>query len=258
MRQIGSWTRLLSILFRKDSNDITTRPNQATTYTASRDVQLPPGDADHVLVSASSTQTLTNKTLTSPVVNSPTGITKSDVGLGNVDNTSDATKNSAAVTLTNKTITTPTISSPTVTGTLLLQNATGAQPELALSEDPDNGTDTVTIKAPASLAAAYVLTLPVDDGASGEVLSTDGSGVLSWVSNASTNSFKTTWATAAGTTKTVTHNLGTKDVIVQIFDQTDDQGIEVDTVTRTDINTVTLTATEAPGAASWRILILAV
>lgn len=34
-------------------------------------------------------------------------LTKSDVGLSNVDNTSDATKNSAAVTLTNKTLTDP-------------------------------------------------------------------------------------------------------------------------------------------------------
>lgn len=51
------------------------------------------------------TKTLTNKTLTSPVVNTPTGIVKGDVGLGNVDNTSDATKNSATATLTNKRIT---------------------------------------------------------------------------------------------------------------------------------------------------------
>lgn len=36
--------------------------------------------------------TLTNKTLTSPVINSPTGLVKGDVGLGNVDNTSDASK----------------------------------------------------------------------------------------------------------------------------------------------------------------------
>lgn len=36
--------------------------------------------------------TLTNKTLTSPVINSPTGIVKANVGLGNVDNTSDANK----------------------------------------------------------------------------------------------------------------------------------------------------------------------
>lgn len=49
--------------------------------------------------------TLTNKTLTSPVVNSPTGIVKGDISLGNVDNTSDSTKNAAAVTLTNKRIT---------------------------------------------------------------------------------------------------------------------------------------------------------
>jgi hypothetical protein len=48
--------------------------------------------------------TLTNKTLTAPVINSPTGLVKADVGLGNVDNTSDATKNAASATLTNKTI----------------------------------------------------------------------------------------------------------------------------------------------------------
>lgn len=40
----------------------------------------------------SATATLTNKTLTAPVIISPTGIVKGDVGLGNVDNTSDANK----------------------------------------------------------------------------------------------------------------------------------------------------------------------
>lgn len=40
----------------------------------------------------------------SPALVTPTGIVKGDVGLGNVDNTSDVTKNAAAVTLTNKTI----------------------------------------------------------------------------------------------------------------------------------------------------------
>lgn len=38
------------------------------------------------------TATLTNKTLTSPVINSPTGIVKADVGLGSVDNTADSAK----------------------------------------------------------------------------------------------------------------------------------------------------------------------
>lgn len=78
-------------------------------------------------------------------------------------------------TLSNK-----TIASPTVTGNLLLQNPSGSQPTLQLSEDPDNGTNKVTIQSTANLAADYTLTLPVDDGTSGQVLSTDGSGVLSW------------------------------------------------------------------------------
>jgi hypothetical protein len=59
------------------------------------------------------TTTFTNKTLTAPVINSPTGIVKGDVGLGNVDNTSDATKDAAVATLTNKTLTSPVINTPT-------------------------------------------------------------------------------------------------------------------------------------------------
>jgi hypothetical protein len=57
------------------------------------------------LVDLNTEQTITNKTLTSPVITTPTGIVAGDVGLGNVDNTSDATKNSATATLTNKRIT---------------------------------------------------------------------------------------------------------------------------------------------------------
>lgn len=38
---------------------------------------------------------------------------RTNLGLGNVDNTSDATKNSASVTLTNKTLTSPVINTPT-------------------------------------------------------------------------------------------------------------------------------------------------
>ena len=65
------------------------------------------------LVTANSNISLVNKTLTSPVITSPTGIVKGDVGLGNVDNTSDATKNAATATLTNKTLTSPVINTPT-------------------------------------------------------------------------------------------------------------------------------------------------
>lgn len=48
--------------------------------------------ATDTLVGKATTDTLTNKTLTAPVINSPAGITKANVGLANVDNTSDANK----------------------------------------------------------------------------------------------------------------------------------------------------------------------
>lgn len=90
-----------------------------TTVAGTGDMTKAAYDAANInqqLVGTTATQTLTNKTLTSPVVNSPTGIAKADVGLGNVDNTSDATKNAAAVTLTNKTLTGPKMDGALDTG----------------------------------------------------------------------------------------------------------------------------------------------
>lgn len=63
MKIFGSISRLVSILFRQNSQDITLRPNQSTTYTAARDIQLPVGDADHELVGKAASQTLTNKSM---------------------------------------------------------------------------------------------------------------------------------------------------------------------------------------------------
>ena len=54
--------------------------------------QLNTAVSDADVATIAGTETLTNKTLTSPVINTPTGIVKGDVGLGNVDNTSDANK----------------------------------------------------------------------------------------------------------------------------------------------------------------------
>lgn len=90
-------------------------------------------DAD--FVSIAGTETLTNKTLTSPVINSPTGIVKGDVGLGNVDNTSDATKNAAAVTLTNKTF---ALGSNTFSGTTAQFNTALTDADFAILDASSN------------------------------------------------------------------------------------------------------------------------
>ena len=94
----------------------TTDDNFETTLTvvdpsADRTITFP--DATTTVVGTDTTQTLTNKTLTSPAISTPTGLVKGDVGLSNVDNTSNATERAATATLTNKTLTSPVINTPT-------------------------------------------------------------------------------------------------------------------------------------------------
>ena len=64
-----------------------------------------------LLVTTTGTQTLTNKTITSP-----SGLVKADVGLGNVDNTSDANKPVSTAAQTALDLKAP-LASPALTGT---------------------------------------------------------------------------------------------------------------------------------------------
>jgi len=70
------------------------------------------------------------------------------------------------------------ISSPlSVTGT----STAGA--EIRLPEDTDNGAHYVALKSPNALADNVTFTLPTADGSSGQVIKTDGSGNLSFVTS---------------------------------------------------------------------------
>lgn len=153
--------------------------------------KLAAGTADHVLINAGD-GTFSSEAALSPV-RGGTGVANNAAATltrsGNhaltftTTNTTGLTLPTTGTLATlagSETLSTKTLASPTVTGTLLLQNPSGAQPELHLSEDPDNGTNVVKIKAPATLAGDYTLTLPTDDGASSQFLQTDGSGVLTW------------------------------------------------------------------------------
>ena len=62
---------------------------------------------------ASPTFTGTVTIPTGASITAPTGLVKGDVGLGNVDNTSNSTERAATATLTNKTLTSPVINTPT-------------------------------------------------------------------------------------------------------------------------------------------------
>lgn len=101
---------------------------------------------------------------------------RTSLGLGTI-----ATQDANNVSITGGSISgvTFTYATPlTVPGTA---SATG---EIRLAEDTDNGTNYVGFKAPASISADLSWTLPAADGSSGQFLSTNGSGVLSWSSPA--------------------------------------------------------------------------
>ena len=69
-------------------------------------------------------------------------------------------------------------------------------------EGTNNGTDFITIKAPGTLAGIVTFTLPGADGSNGQILTTNGTGTLSF-SSPSSSSF-----TIAGGTGTDTFNTG--------------------------------------------------
>ena len=67
------------------------------------------------------------------------------------------------------------------TGSVAVAGTSSAGADVKLYEDTDNGTNYVALKAPASVASNLTLTLPSADGTSGQVIQTDGSGNLSFV-----------------------------------------------------------------------------
>ncbi len=73
------------------------------------------------------------------------------------------------------------ISSTVFSGVISVEGTSSSGAAIRLYEDTDNGTNYIALQAPAALATNVTLTLPDNDGAASQVLSTDGSGVLSWV-----------------------------------------------------------------------------
>ena len=114
---------------------------------ADRTVSLPLLTDNDTFVFLAHTQTLTNKTLTSPVI---TG--------GSINNTPIGASTASTVVATQVNI--------EGQGDLRLQDSAGSE--------------YVALQAPATLSGSYTLTLPGDDGTANQVLQTDGSGVTSW------------------------------------------------------------------------------
>jgi len=103
-----------------------------------------------------------------------------------------------------------------------------AQGDLRLQDT--TGGEYVALQAPATLAASYTLTMPTDDGTSGQALVTDGSGVLSWSTAASGDVYGPASAT---------------DNAIARFDLTTGKLIQNSSVTIADTGVITVVAGSA-------------
>jgi hypothetical protein len=169
---------------------------------------------------------------------------KSAVGLGNVDNTSDADKPISSAVSTALSGKEPTIAAGTTSqywrgdkswetlNTAVVTESTNlyftdarARTAAVLNSTAGNETD----QAPSvSAMKAYV--------------TAQGGGVVSY-----------TWATTDGTAKSITHNLNTATVSVNIYDE-NGEDILVDVVDRTSVNALLLTSSVAP-TGNWTVII---
>jgi len=151
-----------------------------------------PAGANSTLVSLVSTDTLTNKTLTSPKINEDVAVTSTATELNIMDgdtsagttavaggdgivtndggtmrqttvDTFDTYLSATTKTLTNKTLTTPTLTTPIANAGVQLKNGSTSAGFLEFFEDSDNGTNKVTLIGPAS-TADITLTLPSTAG----------------------------------------------------------------------------------------------
>lgn len=190
----------LSIKSNSDGTAIAKFDATGITGSTTRTLVIP--DANTTIVGTDVTQTLTNKTLTSPVI-----ATISNSGTVTLPTGAETLVGRATTdTLTNKTLTSPVIATisnsgdltlPTGADTLVARTSTDTLTNKTLTApvvgttltmddqaeirfEDDTGDEYVAIKATAG-TTTHTYNLPTTQGAVSEVLGNDGSGNLSWM-----------------------------------------------------------------------------
>jgi hypothetical protein len=116
--------------------------------------------------------------------------------------------------------------------------------DVSLSIDPTN--------APSATIASDDTILFADASDSDSLKKSTIAGIISLIPSGKAVA---TWASGDGAGKVVIHNFGTLDVSITVYDIDSGEDIMVDSIVRTDTNTVTLAASEAPTGSGWRIIV---
>lgn len=134
--------------------------------------------------------------------------------------------------------------------TLYAQVVQFAGGSLSLSD----GSYDVTLNAP-TLTSDVSFTLPASDGNSGQVLSTDGAGKFGWTDPAGGQSATYSWAPGDGTVKTISHNFGSSDIIIEIYDNDSQNKVGIDKIEFISNDIVQLTSLNAPNTSGYKVLL---
>lgn len=213
-------------------------------FTAASNITFP---VSGLLLTDDSTATLTNKTI-SGAQNSISNIslTSAVTGILPASNGGTGVSSSATFPSSGMVATVPSSGVVKSTGSSLSSSNVSLTSEVAgILPIANGGTNAATSQG------ARTNLLPSQTGNSGKVLQTDGTDV-SWVnpSAGQVQTFLDTWS--SGTSKVVTHGIGTTSVDISVLDE-NNEVIYVE-VTVNSVNQVTLTSSEAPGGV-WNILI---
>jgi hypothetical protein len=150
-----------------------------------------------------------------------------------------------AVTVSGATVLSSTLAvtgAQTNSGNLTLNG----QSDLRLADS--DSSNWVAFQAPATVASNVTWTLPSADGSNGQVLGTNGSGTLAWVTSASGD--VTTTGTQTLTNKTLTDPTIIGTIIEDVFTITDGAAFEIDPANGS-IQLITLGANRTPKATNF-------
>lgn len=277
MKMFGSWSRLVSILFRKDGRFITLQPNQNVSYSSDWVIQLPETDGACVLISseevsgaylsksdASSTYLTQSNAASTYLTQSDaasTYLNQSDAANTYLSQTDaalyyqplDADLTAIAGLSSNGLV------AKTGAGTMAAVSIDAGVAISVINGDGVLGNPEVHVdvdNAPAlGMAPASGDELLIADVSDSNAVKKITVAELAEAVGPSAFGYAADWEAGEGSSKSFEHNLGSLDVMVQVIDKADYSTMYVDSVVRQTSNQVVLTASEAPSISGWRVLV---